>query len=298
MKILITGSSGLIGSALVPFLRKRGHQVKKLTRKAGALSDDELAWDPSQPVAYRSEFEGYDAVINLAGESIASGRWTEEKKRKIRDSRVHGTRVLCETLGLLKTPPKVLINGSAMGYYGDQEEAVLTEESRAGTTFLAQVCRDWENATAPAKQKGMRVVCLRTGMVLSKQGGALAKMLGPFKLGLGGVLGSGKQYISWITDDELVHVVEYLLTHPSLYGPINVGTPYPVTNREFTKALGAVLGRPTLLPMPTWLVRFVFGEMGEELLLGSTRMAPRRLIESGYAFRYPHLEAALRHLLS
>lgn len=298
MKILVTGSSGLVGSALVPFLRNNGFVVTKLIRTHNKLSDDEITWDPESGMINPAQLEGFDAVVNLAGESIASKRWSEARKKKILESRKEGTKTLCMSLASLSKPPKVLINASAMGFYGNKGDTVLTENSPKGKGFLAHVCEEWETATLPAQQKDIRVVCLRIGIVLTPRGGALGQMLIPFKLGLGGVLGSGNQYMSWITLDELLQVILHTLLNNTLRGSVNVSTPFPVTNREFTKILGSVLHRPTVLAVPAFLLRLILGEMADELLLSSTRMMPDRLLESGYHFQSPRLEGALSHLLS
>lgn len=297
MKILIAGSSGLVGSALVSYLRGQGHLVTRLVRQENKQSEDAILWDPLKGVSHLDDLEGFDAVINLAGENIASGRWTAAKKERIINSRVIETRTLCTQLIQLQNPPKVLVNASAMGFYGDGGDSELTEGSPNGQGFLAEVCREWEAATQSAEKRGIRVVKLRTSVVLTPNGGALAKMLTPFRLGLGGVIGSGKQYMSWIALEDIIQIILFVLVHKEVSGPINVSTPYPVTNEEFTKTLGRVLQRPTFMTIPEWMVRFIFGEMGEALLLSSTRAIPERLLEMGYSYRYPHLEAALNALL-
>lgn len=279
MKILVSGSRGFIGSALVSFLTPLGHQLTRLVRPYDSAALD-----------------GVDAVVHLAGENVI-GRWTAEKKAQIRDSRVNGTRVLAESLARLARPPRALVCASAVGYYGDRGEERLQEDSPAGSGFLADVCREWETATRPAVQQGIRVVNLRIGMVLSPHGGALAKMFPAFRLGLGGRLGSGRQYLSWIALDDLLEVIAFALTAPNLRGPVNAVAPTPVTNREFTKTLGRILGRPTLCPVPAFAARLVFGEMAQELLLASARVMPAALLASGFAFRYPDLDGALRHLM-
>lgn len=297
MDVLVTGASGLVGSALVPFLTAGGHHVTRLVRSTPPPGAAAVHWNPETRSIATPGLEGMDAVVHLAGENIATGRWTPEKKARIRHSRVHGTRVLCEALAQLAEPPRVLVSASAIGYYGDRGAEVLREQSRPGTDFLAQVCRDWEAATAPAVKRGIRVVPLRIGIVLSPAGGALAKMLRPFKMGVGGVIGTGQQYMSWIALDDLVGVIQHALVTETLQGPVNAVAPQAVTNREFTQTLGQVLGRPTLLPLPTFAARLAFGEMADALLLASTRVEPARLQETGYPFRYPDLAGALRHLL-
>jgi uncharacterized protein (TIGR01777 family) len=296
MNILITGASGLIGSAVVSFLTTHGHSVTRLVRSQPRPGERTVHWEPMTGISDVNALKGVDAVVHLAGENIAE-RWTAAKKVNIRDSRVKGTQVLCEALTRLVPAPKVLVSASAIGYYGDRGEENLTEESAPGSGFLAEVCRAWEGATEPARQKGIRVVPLRLGMVLSSTGGALAKMLPPFRLGLGGVLGSGRQYMSWIALDDAVSVIHHAIVTEALQGPTNAVAPQAVTNQEFTKTLGKVLGRPTVVPLPAFAARLLFGEMADELLLASTRVQPAKLLASGYSFRYPGLEGALRHLL-
>jgi uncharacterized protein (TIGR01777 family) len=297
MNILITGSSGLVGSALIPALTSEGHRVSRLVRSKSALGIRDTFWDPSSQELYSPPLEGLDAVVHLAGESIASGRWTKERKERIQQSRIMGTRLLAMSLAKLATPPKVLISASAIGYYGDRGFEVLTEQSAPGTNFLSGVCRDWEAATAPATEKGIRVVNLRTGVVLSPNGGALARMLTPFRMGVGGIVGSGKQYMSWISIDDLIRVILYTLKMELLRGPVNAVAPKPVTNADFTRILGAVLKRPTVLPMPPFAARLAFGEMADELLLASARVLPMKLTSSGFVFRHPDVETALTDLL-
>jgi uncharacterized protein len=296
MKILLTGSRGLVGSALKPFLTTGGHSVEPLRRRKTAEAGQGVFWNPAEGGIERDKLEGFDGVVHLAGESIV-GRWDEEKKRKIRDSRVNGTRLLSETLAKLERRPRVLVSASAIGYYGDRGDEVLTEESPAGDGFLAAVCREWEAATELAAEAGIRVVNLRFGVILSPQGGALEKILRPFQFGLGGEVGGGRQYWSWIAIDDAVGAIHHALITDALRGPANAVTPHPITNREFTKTLGAVLSRPVLLPAPEFVARLVFGEMADELLLASARVEPARLLQTGYSFRFQTLEEALRHLL-
>ncbi len=296
MNILVTGSTGLVGSAVVPFLTTGGHRVVRLVRGT-ARGPDDVEWNPQAGTIDAAKLEGLDAVVHLAGENIATGRWSAAKKARIRDSRVNGTRVLSEALAKLSRKPRVLVGASAIGFYGDRGDDVMTETSTPGSSFLSNVCRDWEAACEPARQAGIRVVNLRTGVVLTPRGGALAKMLLPFKLCAGGVVGSGQQFWSWIALDDEVGAIHHAMTHDELSGPVNLVSPEPITNRDFTKTLGRVLGRPTIAPLPAFVVKLLMGEMGEELLLASSRVVPNRLQETGYPFRYPTLEGALRHLL-
>jgi uncharacterized protein (TIGR01777 family) len=301
MKIIVTGASGLIGRALVSSLSKQGHQLTALVRRESkhkaAADVTEVQWNPAAGELDAARLVGHDATVHLAGEPIASGRWTEQKKRRIVESRVQSTRLLAETLARLQTRPRAFLCASAIGYYGDRGSELLTEESAPGVDFLSRVCREWEAACEPARAAGIRTVNLRIGVVLSRKGGALAQMLTPFKLGLGGRIGNGWQYMSWIALDDVVGAIEHALTDESLAGPVNVVAPQPVKNVEFTKTIGRVLGRPTLLPMPTFALRLALGEMADELLLASTRVEPTRLKASGYQFKYPQLEPALSHLL-
>jgi uncharacterized protein len=296
MNILVTGASGLIGSALVPFLTTGGHTVTQLVRPRHA-ADGVFSWGPSAGQLDPKALAGIDAVVHLAGESIAVRRWNAEQKRRIMDSRVQGTRLLCERLAGLERPPRVLVSASAIGFYGDRGEETLTEESAPGSGFLTDVCRAWEEATKAARDRGIRVVHTRFGIVLSPKGGALAKMLTPFQLGAGGVIGGGRQYMSWVALDDAIGAIHHALIADSLSGPVNVVAPQPVTNREFTKTLGRVIGRPTVFPMPAFAARLAFGEMADALLLASTRVQPSRLLADGYRFRFTDLKCALRHQL-
>ena len=295
MHIAITGSRGLVGSELVPFLTTGGHRVTHVTRTQSDPQD--VVWDPQQGQLDPTALEGIDAAVHLAGENIAGRRWNTQQKQRILDSRVNGTRLLCEKLAALQTPPQVLISASAIGLYGDRGSEIMSETSESGEGFLPDVAEQWEAATQPAKDAGIRVVHLRFGVILSPRGGALAKMLTPFRLGGGGVVGNGKQYWSWISLDDAVSAILHALMTDSLKGPVNVVAPQPVTNLEFTKTLGRVLARPTIVPMPGFLARLVLGEMANDLLLSSLRVAPQRLLETGFTFQHAELETALRHLL-
>ncbi len=296
MHIAVTGASGLVGSALVPFLTRGGHRVTRLVRRAPGKQ--EVAWDLAEGIKELSWVEGVDAVVHLAGENIAAGRWTEGRKAMIRRSRVEGTRGLCESLARLGRRPKVLVTASAVGFYGDRGGELLTEDSAPGGDFLARVCQEWEAATEPASRAGIRVVHLRFGMILSPAGGALKKMLLPFKLGAAGRIGSGAQYMSWIAIDDAIGAIFQALDAESLRGPVNAVAPAPVTNAEYTRVLARVLSRPAVATMPAFAARLAFGEMADALLLSSQRVMPSRLQGSGYRFQFPELEPALRHLLS
>jgi uncharacterized protein (TIGR01777 family) len=296
MRILIGGSHGLVGTALIKSLETGGHEVFRLVRHA-PQAKTEIEWSPDRYSIALARIEGFDAVVNLAGESIAEGRWTDEKKRRIRESRVKGTKLLGDALANLASPPKTFICASAIGYYGNRGDETLTEESAPGDDFLAQVCVEWEKATALATEKGIRVVNARFGVILDKNGGALKKMLPPFRMGVGGKIGSGKQWMSWIALADVVGALTFALATESVRGPVNFVAPNPVTNAEFTKTLGKILSRPTLFPIPAFAVRLLFGEMGEALLLGSQRVKPERLKSTGYQFQYSQLEPALAAIL-
>ncbi len=290
MKILISGASGLIGQAISRDLSRQGHEIVALQRTPSAKPP---TWDIDAGIIDLGEQRNIDAVIHLAGENIAAGRWSQERKAAIRRSRIVGTTVLAEQLLQLDRKPEVFIVCSAVGFYGHRPGETLTEESPGGSGFLAEVCREWEAAARIAEQAGIRVVNLRLGMVLSRDGGALKKMLLPFKLGLGGIIGHGEQLISWIAIDDVVGAISHILENGQFSGPVNVVSPSPVTNRVFTKTLGRVLKRPTIIPLPAFLAKILFGEMAEELLLSSTKALPEKLQKFGYEFRYPDLDRAL-----
>ena len=290
MKIAVTGSTGLVGSALSRFLTEAGHEVIPLRRPAH--------WDIDKGTVDPAILRGVDGVVHLAGENIASARWTRSKKARIRDSRVKGTKLIAEAVASLDKPPNVLVSMSAIGYYGDRGNEVVTEESGPGQGFLADVCRQWEASTDAATRKGIRVVHLRTGLVLSRTGGALAKIILPFKLGVGGRIGSGRQYMSWISLDDLCGAILHCIQAGGLHGPVNTVSPSPVTNLEFTRSLGRVLSRPTIFPLPAFAARIALGEMADELLLASTRVEPAKLLSSRFGFRHKDLESALRFLIA
>jgi uncharacterized protein len=296
MNIVVSGSSGLVGTAAVPFLERQGHRVVRLVRTKNA-GEKTVFWNPPGQGPDPAALEGVDAVVHLAGETIAA-RWTDKKKQAIRESRVEATRLLEESLSKMNHPPKVLISASAIGYYGNHDAEVLRETDPPGSDFLADVCRGWEAAAETASQKGIRVVRLRFGIILSTRGGALGKMLFPFRLGLGGRVADGRQYMSWVTLEDILHIIQFVLTQDALRGPVNAVAPTPVTNEEFTRALGRALRRPTPFPMPAFAARLAFGEMADALLIGGLRVQPAELLQNGYVFRYPDLERALRDLLT
>jgi uncharacterized protein len=293
-KILVSGSSGLIGTALTAVLQANGYEVTRLVRGV-PFSQNQIPWNPGEPIQ-ADTVSGFEAVVHLAGESIV-GRWTEAKKQRIRESRVAGTRLLAEALVKAAQRPRALVSASAIGYYGDRGEEILREESPSGTGFLSEVCLGWECASVSAAQAGIRTVQVRIGVVLSSDGGALAKMLMPFRLGLGGKMGNGRQWWSWIALQDVVGAILHVLKTSSLQGPVNAVAPHPVTNAAFTKTLGAVLSRPTIFPMPGFAARLALGQMADELLLASQRVEPAKLRSSGYVFQQPDLKPALQALL-
>lgn len=297
MIIAITGSSGLVGRALAPALEAEGHLVRPVVRRPTRAGLNEIRWDPAGGTIDAAEMANVDSVVHLAGENISAQRWTPAFKERFRNSRVGGTKLLCDTLASLASKPSVLVSASAIGYYGDRGDEVLDESSPPGKGFLADVCQQWEAATNPARDANIRVVNLRVGVVLAREGGALAKMLTPFRLGLGGILGSGRQYVSWIELGDLVRAIQFALSAAALVGPVNGTAPEPVTNREFTKTLGHVLGRPTIFPMPAFAARLAFGEIADEAFLASARVQPRALLNDRFEFEFPKLEPALRHVL-
>jgi len=297
VNVAVSGASGLVGAALVSSLEAGGHRAIPLVRRELRPGEDALRWDPATGAITLAGPSIADAVVHLAGDRIMGLRWTAEKKRRIRESRTTATRLLVQTLTRLAKPPAVLVCASGVGYYGSRGDGVVTEDSRQGTGFLADLARDWEAATATAIAQGIRVVNLRIGVVLSAQGGALATLLTPFRLGLGGIVGDGTQWMSWIALDDVIGAIHHILATDTLRGPVNAVAPAPVTNAELTRTLGRVFGRPTLLPLPAFAARLALGEMADELLLTSQRVLPARLESSGYSFRHPTLESALRAAL-
>lgn len=300
MRIAITGASGFVGTAAIAALQQAGHGVVRLVRDAGASASagaDAARWRPDTGEVDAQALGAIDAVLHLAGENVAGGRWTKARKRAIADSRGPVTERLCRALTALPHPPRTLVAASATGIYGDRGDELLDEDSAPGTDFLAEVAKAWEAGTQPARDAGMRVVNLRIGMVLDPKGGALARMLLPFRLGVGGRLGSGRQWLSWITLHDLVRAIAHVLAEPRLDGPVLAVAPAPVSNREFTQALGKALRRPTVLPAPAFALRLLFGEMADALLLASQRTEPRRLLASGFEFAHADLASALRAAL-
>jgi uncharacterized protein (TIGR01777 family) len=295
MKVLITGSSGLIGSALIPRLEAGGHKVVRLVRTEPTGRN--LGWHPERGEIHLPIHGGFDAVVHLAGENLASGRWSARKKAQIYDSRVQGTRLLVGALTKLDPLPRVLLSASAMGYYGDRGDEIVDERMPPGDDFMARLCQEWEAATDPAREAGIRVVHLRNALIMGREAILLKRLLLPFKLGLGATIGSGAQYMGWIAIDDVVRVIEFVLVDDSFSGPVNVAAPNPVTNREFTRTLGRVLGRPAFLRVPAFALRLVYGDLVDAVLLVSIRMLSRRLRVLGFEFQYPQLEGTLRHVL-
>ena len=292
MRVLISGSSGLIGTALVRRLEASGHSVTRLARPGSAHASDSVEWDPAAGVLDTRGLEGFDAAIHLSGENVASRRWSDEQKARIRDSRIRSTELLANALASLDSPPGALACASATGYYGDRGDEILAEDAAPGSDFLAGVSVEWENATAPASEAGIRVANMRISVVLSAAGGMVATVGPIFGLGLGGRLGSGGQYLSWISREDIIRAIEWILEREDLSGPVNLCSPNPVTNMEFTRTMGSLLGRPTLFPVPRFALRVTQGEMAD-MLLASVRAVPEKLSASGFEFRHPRMEEAL-----
>lgn len=297
-RIAITGITGMVGQALAERLRTRGSSVLGISRSASKKHPDNILWNSESGITEPGRLESIDTVVHLAGENIAGGRWNEQLKRRIHDSRVHGTRSLVKSLGAISKRPSTLICASAIGYYGDRGDHVLDENAAPGSGFLADTCREWEAEALAAEKLGVRVVCIRIGVVLSRNGGALTRMLLPFQLGLGGIVGPGTQYWSWIGLNDLVRIIEFCVDHSEISGAVNAVSPEPSTNREFTRTLGSVLSRPTLFPLPAFMARLVLGEMAQDLLLASTRVIPAALLRSGFQFEQPSLKECLQYELS
>lgn len=297
MRVAVSGVTGLIGSGLRRALEARGDVVIPLRRPSSSVKGPAVGWDPLARTIDAAALEGVDAVVHLAGEPIVGGLWTKRRKHRIRESRVGGTRLIAEGVADLADRPRVMVSSSAIGFYGNRGGDLLSEESQPGVGFLAETCVEWEAATEPARRAGIRVVLARTGLVLSGQGGVLATMLPAFQCGLGAVLGSGQQYMSWITLEDEVEALLYAVDHDSISGPMNVVAPAPVSNRIFTRTLGRILRRPTIFSVPAFVLQTALGEMADELLLSGQRVLPARLREAGFQFRNPELEPALRTVL-
>jgi uncharacterized protein (TIGR01777 family) len=292
MKVLLTGGSGLIGSHLSPFLEQQGYEVYNLVRNKNRTDNSHYLWAPENGILEKRSVENFQVVIHLAGENISSGRWSKNQKNKILSSRINSTRLLTDKIREIGNPPDVFICASAIGYYGDRGTEVLTENSEPGEGFLADVVKKWEQIASSIHYLGHRTVFLRTGVVLSKRGGALKKTLLPFKLGLGAILGSGQQYVSWISLSDLIHIINYIIQNKTISGAINAVSPQPITNRQYSKALGKALARPVILKTPSILLKIVLGEMANALLLSSSRVLPEKLTNSGYQFIHPTIDQA------
>jgi uncharacterized protein len=298
MKVLISGGSGLVGSALTNALRADGHSVSHFVRPGHTAAPGDVLWNPSRATVDVPALEGYNAIVHLSGASIADGRWTAERKAVLRSSRVDSTRVLVDSLTHLKQPPRVFVCASAIGFYGDRGDELLTETSGNGNDFLSVLCRAWESEAARAATSGIRTVMTRFGVILATQGGALPRMLTPFKLGVGGRLGSGKQWISWVALEDVVKVVRAAIDNQNLSGPVNVVAPQPVQNDEFTRVLAGVMHRPAIFPAPAFALRLALGQMADALLLSSQRVQPEKLAKTGHNFRYETLRSALQAILA
>jgi uncharacterized protein (TIGR01777 family) len=297
MKVLITGASGLVGTELQKSFTEKGYELLLASRKE-STDDKHIQWSIEEGFTDPEKLEGVDVVVHLAGENVSGLRWTDEKKKAIRDSRILGTRNVVDAMSKLKKKPHTFIASSAIGFYGERGEEEVTESSAAGDNFLAGVCKEWEAESRRAEDAGIRTVLLRTGIVLSKDGGALSTMLLPFKMGVGGVVGSGKQWMSWISMEDEIAVINYAIENENIRGAVNAVSPNPVTNHDFTKTLGEVLYRPTFLPLPEFAVSMIFGEMGDALLLASTKVMPKRLEDAGFEFMYPNLKVAIENAVA
>ncbi|HSX12797.1 MAG TPA: TIGR01777 family oxidoreductase [Chlamydiales bacterium] len=297
MRILVSGSRGLIGSSLTAFLTAEGHQVIRLVREKSSKQENAVYWNPQIGEANKEDFEGFDAMVHLAGENIFRFRWSKKKKETLFQSRCRDTWLLSQILTRLNLPPKIVISASAIGIYGDRGKETLTESSPPGRGFLADLCTKWEEATASIEARGSRVVHTRFGMVLSPEGGALKKMLGLFRWGLGGRIGSGDQFVSWIAIDDAIGAIYHCLISHELEGPVNVVAPHPVTNAQFTHTLAKLLHRPACFHIPRWVLRLILGEIADEVILPSAQVVPQKLIETGYQFKFSELEPCLRSFL-
>jgi hypothetical protein len=297
LRLLITGASGVLGRSLVPMLTTGGHQVTTLVRRPPDKKNNEIFWDPEQNILPGGDLPELDGVIHLAGEYIGLNRWTERQKQRVLTSRIRGTNLLAKTLATLPRPPRVLASASAIGFYGDCGDRLVDESTPPGKDFLSEVCARWEQAAAPAAAAGIRTTLLRLGVGLTPRGGALARTLAASPIGLMRRLGSGHQYLSWIGCDDLIAAILHTLVSPSLSGPVNIAAPNPVTNREFLRTLAAVTGKPLLLPLPARLLQILYGQMAREILLSSCRVSGKKLADSGFVFRHPNLDGALRFLL-
>jgi uncharacterized protein (TIGR01777 family) len=297
MKIIISGASGLVGCALTSVLRAENHSVFHLVRPGRALAPDEIRWDPHAAYVDVPELEAADAVIHLNGANISERRWTPQRKQILRSSRIDSTRVLVDSLAQLRQKPRAFVSASAVGYYGNRGDEILTEASEAGRDFLALLARDWEAEASRAAQSGIRTVILRFGVILSGQGGALPQMIRPFRFGVGGRLGQGRQWLSWIALEDVAGIVRLAIADSRFHGPVNVVSPAPVLNADFARVLGRVLHRPAIFPAPEFMLRLAWGEMAEALLLASQRAAPEQLLAANYPFQFPDLEATLKKIL-